>query len=181
MPEIEYRNIATLKTHPRNYRHGDLGAIINSVLTFGFNGALRVWRDNVVLAGNHSLLALQSIKAQGLAAPRGIHVEGKQWLVACVDVSHLTEVQADAFLVADNRTAELASNDDQQLAELLSAIASEDEKLLRATGFDPDDLDQLLQDIANDALPQDWKAYDESVENEVQYCTCPECGHKFPK
>jgi hypothetical protein len=27
----------------------------------------------------------------------------------------------------------------------------------------------------------EFKEYDESVENDVKYCTCPSCGHKFPQ
>jgi hypothetical protein len=34
--------------------------------------------------------------------------------------------------------------------------------------------------INNEPLP-DFKEYDESVEDEVEYITCPECGHKWPK
>ena len=27
----------------------------------------------------------------------------------------------------------------------------------------------------------DFKEYDEDIENEVEYLTCPECGHKWAK
>lgn len=146
---IVYRNIAELKTAPNNYRSGDVGAIITSILKFGFNGAIRVWKEDVVKAGNHTLLALQSIKAQGLPAPRGIRKEGNTWLAPCVDISHLTATEADAFMVADNRLTELATNDEQQLATLLSSIAAQDQTLLLATGYDGDDVDSMLRALAS--------------------------------
>lgn len=152
VPDIDYRNIAALKTHPRNPRDGNVGAIISSILEFGFNAPLCVWKDNVVIAGNHRLMALQSIKAQGLSAPRGLHIEGKHWLVPCVDASALSETKALAYMVGDNRLSDIATNDDQQLAEILTTIAAEDEKLLLAAGFDGDDLDELLAQLAQDAL-----------------------------
>lgn len=152
---ISYRDLTTLKTWKRNYRHGDVGAIITSIVTFGFNHALRVWNDNTVIAGNHSLLALQSIKAQGLQPPRGIRADKDNWIIPCIDVSHLTETQAQAFAIADNRTSELAENDNQQLADLLSEIAAQDEKLLAATGYDGDDVDALLKGLSN-PTNEDW-------------------------
>jgi hypothetical protein len=27
----------------------------------------------------------------------------------------------------------------------------------------------------------DWKEYDESAADDVEYIECPECGHKWPK
>jgi hypothetical protein len=42
-------------------------------------------------------------------------------------------------------------------------------------------LDQLAQDIGIVPPNVDFKEYDESVENEVEYVTCPQCGHRWPK
>jgi len=41
-------------------------------------------------------------------------------------------------------------------------------------GFRPEELGIV------EPLPE-FKEYTEEVENEVEYITCPECGHKFPK
>src|SRR5678816_1610554 len=103
------RNLAELRPSLNNYRSGDVGAIVTSILTFGFNSALRVWQNCVVKAGNHSLLALQSIKASGLPIPTHIKAQGDSWLVPCIDISHLSETAANAFMVADNRLTMLGS------------------------------------------------------------------------
>ena len=144
---VVFRDIATLKTFPRNYRRGDIGAIAKSLRKFGMNGALRV-RGDVVYAGNHTLLALQRMKAQGAKkVPKGIRVEGGAWLVRCIPIDHLSETEAAAFAVADNRTGELAENDTEMLASLLQTIANEDRDLLEATGYDGDDLDDMLKSL----------------------------------
>lgn len=175
---IIYRNLIELKTWDRNYREGDVGAIITSIDTFGFNGALRLWQDNTVVAGNHALIALRQMKASAFKTPRHIVERDGAWFVPCVDVSHLSKLQAEAFAIADNRTQERGTNDAQQLAELLSNLAAEDEKLLLATGYDGDDVDALLAGLT---VPDTWNEYDESVADDVEYCECPECGHRWPK
>lgn len=86
-------------------------------------------------------------------------------------------------------------------------LSPEEEALILSTldplsamaGVDSAALDTLLRDVATDspavaamldALAQEagitppdvtFKEYDESVADEVQYCECPSCGHKFPK
>jgi hypothetical protein len=149
---IQYRDLATLKRWGRNYRQGDVGAIIQSIARFGFNGALRVWRDDVVIAGNHALMALLQMKASAYQTPRGIVEHGNKWLIPCIDVSHLNEIESEAYAIADNKSQERGDNDNEQLAALLSSIAAEDAELLRATGYDGDDVDNLLRILANDAL-----------------------------
>ena len=42
------------------------------------------------------------------------------------------------------------------------------------------ELQELLEGAADGVVPE-FKEYDESVVDEVEYITCPECGHKWPK
>ena len=60
-------------------------------------------------------------------------------------MSHLSFDEAEAFAIADNRTTELATYDEEKLAGLLREIAERDPDDLIATGFDEDDLDNLLR------------------------------------
>lgn len=157
----QYIAIENLKTWERNYRQGDVGAIVQSLQRFGFNGALRVWNNNTIIAGNHTLLALRECYRAGY----DLSGEGVQYApdgslsVLCVDASHLNENEAQAFAIADNRTSELAYNDTGNLAELLQEVANYDDTLLLATGYDGDDLDALLKDN----MPTGFPAYDEGV------------------
>lgn len=60
---------------------------------------------------------------------------------------------------------------------------------LTAWGFDNDLLTDWQEDVAalgsflgnEEALPEDWKEYDESAADDVEFLECPECGHRWPK
>lgn len=123
--------LTALNVHPDNPRQGDVGAIIQSIETNGWYGTLvaQVSTGNV-LAGNHRLQA-------------AIHCGLDRVPVHWVDVDDET---ATRILIADNRTSDLARNDDDVLAELLREIAVADDGL-SGTGYDGEDLDRLLADI----------------------------------
>lgn len=68
----------------------------------------------------------------------------------------------------------MAATDKQQLDALLREVSSEDAAV-----------QAMLAELAakEGIIPPDisFKEYDESIADEVQYLTCPECGHKWPK
>ena len=66
--------------------------------------------------------------------------------VAYLDVD---DDRAERILLADNRSNDLASYDDHALADLLQTLTATDHGLL-GTGYDGDDLDQLLRDLNGD-------------------------------
>ena len=117
--------LSTLKRWDRNYRVGNVEAIVASIVRFGFNGAVRVWRDGIVMAGNHSLIALETMRANGAAPPKGVLAKDKEWWVPGVNVSHLGKVEAEAYAVADNRTHDLGEDDSERLAAVLASIKEE--------------------------------------------------------
>ena len=55
----------------------------------------------------------------------------------------------------------------------LDADGREDE--LEGFGFDADEL------LAHGYIEPDFKEYDESIEDTVDWNECPECGHKWPQ
>lgn len=153
-PTTERRPLGDLRSWERNYNRGDVDAIARSIVRFGFNGTLRVWREGIVVAGNHGLAALQRLKAEG--APPPVHIdlaEDGDWLVPVTDVSHLDETLAEAFAVADNRTRDLATTDDAQLAAILQSIVEEDASLLADTGYDFSDLGAILAGLEDGLGP----------------------------
>jgi len=78
-------------------------------------------------------------------------------------------------VLADNRLPEFADIDLELVKDILESVDALDADL---TGYDPDELFKELDGSPNDA---EFKEYDESVEDEVEFITCPECGHKWPK
>src|SRR6185369_37501 len=89
------RPLYSLTRWERNYRVGNVESIIASIVRFGFNGALKVWEAGRVMAGNHSLIALETMRANGAKAPRGIQVFEGEWMVPCIDVTHLSRLEAE--------------------------------------------------------------------------------------
>jgi len=128
---VELAPTANLTPHPRNPRQGDVGAIHESIQENGFYGALVVQRSTGhVLVGNHRLRAAVQAGAESVPA-------------MFVDVDDATALR---ILLADNRTNDLASYDEAELAALLQGIMA-DAGTLAGTGYDGDALDELLKDI----------------------------------
>ena len=158
---VEHVSVEALKVHPQNPRRGDLDAIVASIAANGFYGALVVQRSTgYVLAGNHRLMA---------AVQAGL----KQVPVAWVDVD---DVRALAILAADNRTSDMGTYDDEQLAHVLQQLS--DEGALQGTGYDAGDLHLLMESLAPQFDPVD-QASDLGVISGTPTLTCPSCGHCF--
>jgi hypothetical protein len=144
--------LGKLKLWPDNYNEGDVGMIATSIRRFGFNDPPGVWKNNEVRDGNHRVMALRAIKADGPRPeqdkkwpPQGVTVKDDEWWIDWVDLRHLNEQEATAYAIAANRAVELASQDDLKLSMLLQNIAIEDAKLAQAAGYSGDDLDALMR------------------------------------
>lgn len=122
--------INKLKPLPGNPRRGDVEAVRRSYERFGQRKPIVAQRDGTVIAGNHQLKAAQALGWSEMA-------------VVWVDDDEQT---AKAFALADNRTADLGSYDNEALAELLADVAT-DPELLLATGYSQQDLDDLLGSV----------------------------------
>jgi len=148
--EIVYRivDIDSVKTHPKNVRQGDIGAISESLKTHGQYRPIVVdERTKLILAGNHTWKAA---KALGWSEINAGFIETKD------------DDEALRILLTDNRTTDLASYDDEELAELLKQL-SETDIGLEGTAFDGDDLDSLLKDLGHFEIPTDVDEIPENV------------------
>ena len=142
--------IGSIKPHPRNVRQGDIGAISGSLQQHGQYRPIVVQKaTGLILAGNHTYKAAKALGWKQVAAT----------FVDCDDE------QALRILLIDNRANDLATYDDNALSEMLKELLETDLGL-DGTGFDPDDLDDLLTllDTASpvegdpDAVPDDVPA-----------------------
>ncbi|HEY7822653.1 MAG TPA: DNA methyltransferase [Acidimicrobiia bacterium] len=128
-------DVTELHAWPANPNLGDVGAIVQSIDTSGFYGAVLAQKGTGrIIAGHHRLKA---------AVERGADTLPVLWL----DVDDET---ADRIAIGDNQTTRLGHWNDEGLAELLTDLAGTDLGLA-GTGFDGDDLDQLLADLDDDA------------------------------
>jgi hypothetical protein len=132
--------IDQVRTHPRNKREGDVGAIAELMRAHGLYAGLVVQRSTgYVLAGNHRL--------------RAAHLLGWTHVpVVWLDVDDRT---ARTILISDNRASDLASWDRAGLADELRELAALGSEVLALTGFTGDDLDDLITDLAGDGQAGD--------------------------
>lgn len=142
--QISYRKISELHPDPRNPRLHPIRhvrQIARSIEAFGFNVPILVDRDGKVIAGHGRLLACQELG----------------WSeVPTITLDHLTEAQAKAFMLADNRLTEVSSWDDRLLAEQLKDLSLADlDFSLEVTGFDMGEIDLLIEGLNEDPLARD--------------------------
>lgn len=118
---------ANVRLHPER----NLQAITASLRRFGQQKPIVVDKHGVVRAGNGTLAAA---KALG-------------WTEIDVVVTNLEGVDATAFAIADNRTAELAEWDVETLERVLLEF---DEETQRDLAFTADDLAAMKLDVGGD-------------------------------
>jgi hypothetical protein len=150
---------------PRNPRRGNVTMIRESVRRLTQFRSIVV-RDTgtglIVLAGNHTA---DAIEAEGMKSAR-------------CDIITCTDDEARRIVAADNRTADLGAYDDDLLAELLASLAGDYD----GTGWAETDASRIL----DDELPEEFRSYDESIEDSAPdppeppaTIICPSCGHSF--
>jgi hypothetical protein len=108
-------------------------AIARSIETFGFNAPILVDSKNRVVAGHGRL---EAAKRLGLER------------VPVIRLEHLTEAQAKAYMLADNKLSDRSSWDDLKVAIVLkelSEIALDFD--IEATGFEAPEIDLRIQSL----------------------------------
>lgn len=178
-PKVTRRTLAEYKQHPANpNRHTERGLQIveDSV---NYNGAGRsglAAADGTLLAGNGTWEAMERA---GIRDVLEVETNGQTWVIVKRSDLAPDDARAKALMLSDNRASELGYDPDAELlGALLGDIAADNEMLLKGAGYNESDLEQLLKILD---IPDGFKEYDESVSDEVEYCTCPSCGHRFPK
>ena len=134
--EITYLHTASLKPDPRNPRvHTDkqVRQIAQSIQSFGFNVPLLIDDQQKVIAGHGRLMAARKMG----------------WdTVPTIKLSHLTESQRMAFLIADNRLTENSTWDERMLGEQLKVLSElELDFDLGAIGFEVPEIDLLIDGL----------------------------------
>jgi hypothetical protein len=123
--------VGKVKPHPENPRRGDVAGIATSLQRFGQVRPILVQAStSYIVAGNHTYQAARSLGWKRIAVAR---VE-------------MTDVEARAYMLADNRWSDVAENDDVALAAILEGL--EHEGGLEGTGYSPGDADDLKALIA---------------------------------
>jgi hypothetical protein len=145
---VEYMALSDLMTrqHPDNPKAHDIGSVINSYKIYGYV-ALGVIDEltGLFVCGHGRTQALHMMKQQKMPAPRRIDIRSDDWYVPTNrGVTFDNALKVKAYLIADNRLTTLGGWDEPDLLNLLQEIAGQDEQVLEATGYDLDDIDDLL-------------------------------------
>jgi DNA modification methylase len=140
--KIVMKKPSELSAYGNNPRNNDaaVDAVASSIKEFGFKVPIIITTENVIIAGHTRLKA--SIKL-GLSE------------VPCIVADDLTDEQIQAFRLADNKTAELATWDFTKLEEELSNINMD----MLQFGFE-----DLHSDVPDNATDDDFNPEDEMSE-----------------
>jgi DNA modification methylase len=136
--KIELRKPSDIKPYPGNPRLNDsaVDAVAGSLQEFGFRQPIVVDKDGVIVVGHTRWKAAQKLGLKQVP----VHV-----------AKDLTETQAKAYRLADNKSAELAEWD-KELLPLELAQLREMEFDLGLTGFSDDELIELFAPPVNEGL-----------------------------
>src|SRR5713101_867424 len=132
--EVVYRRISELRCREDNARRHSakqIRQIARSIESFGFNVPILVDANLTVIAGHGRILACRLLGWDEVPT-------------ICLD--HLSEAQARAFVIADNRLSELSEWNDELLAEQLRDLSVLDLNFdLEAIGFSASEIDLRVE------------------------------------
>jgi len=151
--KIEYVPLEQVKRWPRNPKNHDLDTLEKSIIRFGFVQPVIVdGKSKKLVAGHGRLEALLRLKERGDEPPERIRVDEKNgaWMIPVLSgVKFASEADAEAYLIADNRIAELGGWDTNLLTDMLKEMTSDKSKLI-GIGYNREDVDVLLAKLNND-------------------------------
>ena len=130
---VEYLPLQTLKSNPNNARahsRRQLKGLAASIREFGFVVPVLIDRQSNLIAGHGRLAAAEIL---------GLEV------IPCIRVEHLSETQKRAFMLADNRLAEMATWNSELLASELQFLTDTDFDI-GLTGFELADPELVIED-----------------------------------
>ncbi len=142
MEKIEVKKLIPYKGNARVHGDKQITQIARSIERFGFNNPILVDEGNVVMAGHGRLAAAQKL---GLTQ------------VPVVRVSHLSEKEKKAYILADNRLAEKATWDQEQLTLELKELSVDTEFDLSLTGFETPETDLILYGQKEPDKAETWE------------------------
>jgi DNA modification methylase len=115
-------------SNSRTHSESQVSQIAASITEFGFNNPILLSDDNVVVAGHGRLEAAKKLKLD---------------TVPCIRLSHLSDAQRRAYVIADNKIALNSGWDEDALKVELERLNEEDFDI-DLLGFDEDELFDLL-------------------------------------
>jgi hypothetical protein len=183
--ELRYVPLSQAKRWDSNPKRHSIPALVRSIELHGFGDPPKFDAAlQALVYGNGRTEALEVMRREGKAAPRGIGIlEGGDWAVPVIfGVDAASREAAIAFAVDQNNLTLLGGDlaiedvlqvwDEETLRSVLGEIPDPGELLV---SLDAADLDALLSGPA--FSPED--AGGQPRLDEKKAVTCPACGHEF--
>ena len=150
--KLIYRSVDELIPYARNakqHSESQVAQIAASIKEFGFTNPILTDADNGIIAGHGRLMAAQKL---GLDK------------VPTIELAHLSETQKRAYILADNKLAELAGWDNDMLSVEFAELLN-DGFDLSLTGFSDEEINALNPQQDSDGLtdPDDTPEVTEKV------------------
>jgi DNA modification methylase len=143
---MKIEQIATDKLIPyaRNAKKHDaaqVSKLAGSIREFGFNNPVLIDKDNGIIAGHGRVMAAQSLSLD---------------TVPCIRLGHLTDTQRRAYILADNRLAEIGGGWDEEMLKLELAELGDLDVDLDAIGFGAEYLAELeMEEVTGNTDPDE--------------------------
>lgn len=143
--QVKTVSIDQIKPYENNPRNNDdaVDAVANSIKEFGWQQPIVVDNGGVIIAGHTRYKAAKQLKLKE---------------IPIVVADNLTEEQANAYRLADNKSGELATWDDDELQEELDKILDID---MTDFGFDLEtelEDDEVIDDDYEEEVPEEPKS-----------------------
>lgn len=157
--KIEYLNKKELKPYANNAKIHTLEQIEqikNSIIQFGFNDPIAIYKDNEIIEGHGRLLAVMDME------------DIKE--VPVIRLDNISDEQRKAYMLVHNK---LTINTDFDIDTLILELKDIVDIDMTDFGFNNlsfDDLDVTDEDFISDT---------EITKSKDKEITCPHCGQKF--
>ncbi len=151
--QVEYIPLADIVEADINPKDHDIGQIYQSIKRFGFTQPIMM-NENTgkLLAGHGRLQTLQQMKQGGEKVPARIKEKDGQWLVPVLKgIAFEDDMEAQAYLIADNRLTELGGWNTGELVDTLQELV-ENGLNLDGVGYDFDDLETMVTQIDDSGI-----------------------------
>ncbi len=149
--KIEQIPTEKLIPYARNAKKHDaaqVSKLAGSIREFGFNNPVLIDKDNGIIAGHGRVMAAQSLNLPD---------------VPCIRLGHLTDTQRRAYILADNRLAEIGGGWDEEMLKLELGDLIEDDINFESIGFSAGELEDFFQSAST---PDTGAQMSEETQNE---------------
>jgi len=161
---VKYRKVEDLIPYVNNSRkHSDeqVAQISASIKEFGWTNPILIDGTNSIIAGHGRLMAARKLKMDE---------------VPTIEISHLTDTQRKALVIADNKLALNADWDNTLLTIELDELLK-DGFAIDILGFNEQEIKTIMQEVNFDAGSEEDQGKLDQLD--PKWICCPNCGKEF--